>query len=399
LNSFKAAGLVGVTAANKSQIETALLEANPAPSTPAEMQAVINSAIAASIQILSNSADRPGQIRLADFAQAGVEGVSSANITAILGVMATKDSSQIDSPAEVQKLVDSLTLVTSAASGGANASVSAPKPTPLDFQNLGLDLGPIASDREAFAFLLATLAKLPQSVAASPVALQARIDIVNDILRVASRKEPLAPLNAAALNQIGLTGVTETNVASVLVAISTGTAGIAGLPALEEVAVRYSSVQSNPVSAPSNAGSDETPTSPAPTEQPTPQPTASPTTPPESPKPAAPLPALPKPTVLSFGAGSTTLTPAAKAVVASQVVKFVKAKAKTVVVTVTVTLPRNSSTAWTKQVMDTANKRGTAVTAVIKSELKKLKSPAKTVVKIVTTPAESVRTVSVAAKR
>ena len=399
LSSFKAAGLVGVTAANKSQIETALLEANPAPSTPAEIQAVINSAIAASIQILANSADRPGQIRLADFAQAGVEGVSSANLTAILGVMATKDSSQIDSPAEVQKLVDSLTLVTSAASGGANASASAPKPTPLDFQNLGLDLGPIASDREAFAFLLATLAKLPQSVAASPVALQARIDIVNDILRVASRKEPLAPLNAAALNQIGLTGVTETNVASVLVAISTGTAGIAGLPALEEVAVRYSSVQSNPVSAPSNAGSDETPTIPAPTEQPTPQPTASPTTPPESPKPAAPLPALPKPTVLSFGAGSTTLTTEAKAVVASQVVKFVKAKAKTVVVTVTVTLPRNSSTAWTKQVMDTANKRGTAVTAVIKSELKKLKSPAKTVVKIVTTPAESVRTVSVSAKR
>jgi hypothetical protein len=206
-------------------------------------------------------------------------------------------------------------------------------------------------------------------------------------------------LNAAALNQIGLTGVTETNVASVLVAISTGTAGIAGLPALEEVAVRYSSVQSNQVNAPSNAGSDDTPTSPAPIEQPTPQPTASPTAPPESPKPAVPLPSLPKPTVLSFGAGSTTLTPAAKAVVASQVVKFVKAKAKTVVVTVTVTLPRNSSAAWTKQVMSTANKRGTAVTAVIKSELKKLKSPAKTMVKIVTTPAENVRTVSVAAKR
>lgn len=399
LNSFKAAGLVGVTAANKSQIETALLEANPAPSTPQEIQAVINSAIAASIQILANASDRPGQIRIADFAQAGIEGVSSANLTAILRVMATKDATQIDSPAEVQKLVDSLTLVTAAAFAGSNASPSAPKPTPVDFQNLGLDLGLIAGDREAFAFLIATLAKLPQSVAASPVELQSRIDVVNDILRVASRKEPLAPLNAAALNQIGLVGVTETNVANVLAEIATGTAGIAGLPALENVAVRYSSVLTNSPSNPNTAGSDETTTTPVPTVRPTPQPTVSPTTPTESTSPVVTLPVLPKPAVLSFGAGSTTLTPAAKAVVASQVVKFVKAKAKTVVVTVTVTLPKNSSSTWTKQVMDTANKRGAAVTAVIKSELKKLKSSAKTVVRIVTTPEESVRTVSVAARR
>jgi hypothetical protein len=240
LASYKAAGLVGVTATNKAQIEAALLEANPAPSSAAELQLIVDSVNAASLDLLTSSSVRSEQIRIADFAQAGIEGVSPANISAILSVIATKAASDIDSTIELQGLVDSFNIITAAAQGGANVSQNAAKPSPRDFAVLGLELGPLAADPEAFQFLIATLAKLPQSVATSPSALQARIDIVNDVIRVASRKEPLAPLNALALNQIGLTGITSTNITEVLAEISNGVAGIAGLPVLEQVAQRYS---------------------------------------------------------------------------------------------------------------------------------------------------------------
>jgi hypothetical protein len=119
----------------------------------------------------------------------------------------------------------------------------------------------------------------------------------------------------------------------------------------------------------------------------------------EPPGPTTPPPALPKPTILSFGAGSTSLDSAAKTVLAKNVSKIVKAKAKSVIITVTVSAPKNSSDAWMKRVIATANKRGAAVSAFVKAELKKLKSTATTVVKVVTTPQLNVRTVKLAAKR
>jgi hypothetical protein len=111
LTAYKSAGLIGVTSANKAQIESALLEANPAPTSPAEIQAVINSVIAAPLVMLSNANTQINQIRIADFAQAGIEGVSASNLNSILAVLALKESAALDTVAEVQRLVDEAVMV------------------------------------------------------------------------------------------------------------------------------------------------------------------------------------------------------------------------------------------------------------------------------------------------
>jgi hypothetical protein len=182
-----------------------------------------------------------------------------------------------------------------------------------------------------------------------------------------------------------------------LTEIATGNLGVAGLPGLETVVARYSSAPTISNSGNASQEPDSPTVTPAP--QPTPQPTTSPTSPPAPITPTTPLPALPKPTILSFGAGSTSLDSAAKTILATNVSKMVKAKAKSVIITVTVSAPKNSSDAWMKRVIATANKRGAAVSTFVKAELKKLKSTATTVVKVVTTPQASVRTVKLAAKR
>lgn len=389
--TYEAAGIVGVSPDNKAIIELILAEANPAPSTVAEIQALVNSAIAAPLQRIAGvSAGSTTTVRVADFLQSGISGVTSTNASAVTAILAQLPAAQRDSLTEIQKIVDAFNMVAAGAQGGANVASSAPKPTISDFALLGIDLGPMAEDLESFEFLLATLAKLPQAAVASVDTLQERVDIIANVLRVASRKAPLVPLTAEALNSIGFAGVTTANIAAVVAELGEGEAGIAGLPSIEAAATKYSAPAAPTVAPRVVAEAPRVPIEPAkPIEQP-----GEATNPPKAP--TAPTGAMPKPETITFSAGSTALSAAAKRVVKTQVAQIVKSNAKAVTVTVKASLPKNASKAWTAQVLNAAKARANVVYKVVSTELKALKSKTKAVVKVVTTTAQNVRTVTIA---
>ena len=389
--TYEAAGILGVSANNKAIIEAILAEANPAPTTVAEIQALVNTAIAAPLQRIAGiSAGSPITVRVADFLQSGIAGVTSTNASALTTILAQLPASQRDSLTEIQKIVDAFNLVAAAAQGGANVASSAPKPSIADFALLGINLGPMAEDLESFDFLLATLAKLPQAAVSSVDTLQERVDIIANVLRVASRKAPLVPLTAEDLNSIGFAGVTTSNIAAVVAELGEGEAGVAGLPSIEAAATKYSAPAAPTVAPRVTADVPRVPIDPTkPIEQPggVPNPPKEPTT---------PTLALPKAETISFAAGSTSLSTAAKKVVKTQVAQIVKSNAKAVAVTVKVSLPKNASKAWALQVLTAAKARANVVYKFVAAELKALKSKTKAVVKVVTTTTQNVRTVTIA---
>jgi hypothetical protein len=382
---YKAAGVVGVTQANKALIDQALATANPSPSTPAEVQAIINSVVAAPIALISGE-NSIAAVRTADFALAGITGVTSSNRDDIVELLAALPSASRDSVLEVQKAIDSFLLVVSAARGESNSGVDAAKPTPADFAAIGVDLGPIANDTEAFAFFISVLSKLPAEVAASPAALTERAAIVSDLLRAASNKEPVATLTPEKFAAIGMTGVTTANVQQVLTEMAAAPSGQNGLIAIEAAAVRYAVPIAAPVVTPT-----PTPTPTNPGVDPTPTPTPTPTVP------VKPV-VVPAPTTVSFAAGSTALSAGAKKVVESQVTKLLKANVKTVTVQSVVTLPKNASMAWRNQVLTAAKARAAAVAKVASARAKALGSKAKVVTRVVTTTKDGVRDVKISGK-
>ena len=316
--------------------------------------------------------------------------MTSTNASALTTILAQLPASQRDSLTEIQKIVDAFNLVAAAAQGGANVASSAPKPSIADFALLGINLGPMAEDLESFDFLLATLAKLPQAAVSSVDTLQERVDIIANVLRVASRKAPLVPLTAEALNSIGFAGVTTSNIAAVVAELGEGEAGVAGLPSIEAAATKYSAPAAPTVAPRVTADVPRVPIDPTkPIEQPggVPNPPKEPTT---------PTLALPKAETISFAAGSTSLSTAAKKVVKTQVAQIVKSNAKAVAVTVKVSLPKNASKAWALQVLTAAKARANVVYKFVAAELKALKSKTKAVVKVVTTTTQNVRTVTIA---
>lgn len=384
IGTYAAAGLVGVSASNKDLVDSALATANPAPVTLSEIQAIINEVIAAPVSQIANLASPSADIRVADFALAGVSGVTSVNRAALVALLATLPSAARDSIAEIQATVDSFALVQSIALGGANNSAQSPKPTPTNFAAIGVDLGAMTSDAQAFELFLTVLAKQPASVVSSPVELIERANIVVSLLRIASGKQSATEILPAQFQAIGITGVTGANITAVLAEIASGAEGIAGITAIETALAKYEipvvvRVRENQPRIPE---STPEPT-PAPTTEPTPAPT---------PKPIIKIPA---PAVISFAAGSSTLTPATKAAVENQVAKLIKSNIKTVVVRAVVTLPKNSSKAWSNQVLAAGKNRASMVAAVVAKKINALRSSVKVVVKVSTTTAENTRVVNI----
>ena len=385
LSVYTNAGLVGVSASNKALVDAALASASPAPINLNEIQAIIDEVIAAPVSQIANIASPAADIRVADFALAGISGVTSVNRAAVVSVLANLPSTSRDSVAEIQAAIESYTLIQTIARGAANAAPEAPKPSIADFLAIGVDLGSIAGDAQAFEFFVSVVSKLPADVVASPAALSERAVIVASLLRIASGNQSIAEVGPEQFAAIGITGVTSTNVAAVLSEIATGTAGVAGLDAVQAALTKYEAPAVVRV-APRENPVTPTPVTPTPEpEVPTPTPT--------------PVIKVPAPASLSFPAGSTTLTPAAKALVESQVTKLLKSKVKSVVIQAVVTLPKNSSKAWSNQVLAAGKSRAALVAKVVAAKIKALRGSAKVVVKVSTTTVENTRTVKISGSK
>ena len=78
---------------------------------------------------------------------------------------------------------------------------------------------------------------------------------------------------------------------------------------------------------------------------------------------------------------------------------MLKSKGKSVVSQAGVTLPANSSTAWSNQVLAAGKSRAALVAKVVAAKIKALRGSAKVVVKVSTTTVENTRTVKISGSK
>jgi hypothetical protein len=149
-----------------------------------------------------------------DFSTISVTGVSAANISAINSVIAPMVSSATDSRAEVQAIVDTYVAILNGADGTVNSGLTL---TSAQYQNIGL--ADIANTAQANLF-----SSIIDSSTTSEVDTYAELQTLANIvarLGVTAAGGSASPaLTPAELALIGITGVTASNLSSVLAAIA-----------------------------------------------------------------------------------------------------------------------------------------------------------------------------------
>lgn len=223
-------------------------------STIAAIQAVVNTSLAglATITAYTGSNTAPG---LADYTNAGVTGVTNANLAAINDAIATQHGAAADSAPEIQRIVDAYKRLMAEANGVAADATPGVDPSALDYQQIGVNLNAGASgastnastDAETLALLNSVIAAKDASAIGTVAAITALASIVNRIAKAAALASATGAdattLGSLALTDadfaaIGINNVTSANVANVLAAIAlTADSGsaISGLTALQTV--------------------------------------------------------------------------------------------------------------------------------------------------------------------
>ncbi len=404
-------GVVGVTETNQAAIIEAIQAASPAPANLAEIQAIVDSVLTPAVQklaALGGSTVPATSIRLVDFAIAGISGVSSTNQAAVVAALGRKPSAARNSVSEIQAIVDSINLVNSKTLGGANAlplssfvssqsaiaggaTTSTPasealvaaemaKPSVEDFAAIGIDIGVLADDPQGFEFFLSVLAKLPPEVVLDPVEMNKRVAIVIDLVRISSGREPIAPVTAENLVSLGFTGVTTTNLETVVSSVAGGVSKLADalvkvIEPVQVVRVR------RPVEVQPVQPAPTTPVEPAPT------------------TPVVVVPAVPSKGGVSLAPGSTTLSAPAKAALLSYTATLVKARVKSAVVTSTITIPANATKAQRAKAYAIATARATAVAKLVEKQSRTLRRLIKPTIKIVLTTSKVDKEITLVGKR
>jgi hypothetical protein len=221
---FAALGLTGVTTANLADI-LAAIAATPdngsGISSLASLQATVTSAAAASaakdaalatISAYANGGSTAPSV--SDFADAGVTGVDSSNLAAINALIASLSGTDVDSPAELQAVIDAYLAVLAAADGTRNNNATL---TSAQFASLGMSQIDSAVELSLMNRVLDTATSSQVDTGAE---LQALGDTVAGIFVTAAGGTASPAVTAAGLAAIGLTGVTSSNLAAILDAIA-----------------------------------------------------------------------------------------------------------------------------------------------------------------------------------
>ena len=332
IETYAAAGVVGVSEANKIQIDAALASADPSPTSLEDIQRIVDSVLAPSVASLS-SFTSPSSIRLSDFAAAGIAGVSAGNQAAIAGLLATLPASSRDSITEIQATIDSYNFVISIASGGVNASSSSVKPSVEDFEAIGVDLGSLATNPTGFQFFESVLSTLPPANLASPVAISASASIVTKLLGVSAGTIDSSNLTLANFASLGLQGITADNLAEVLLEIRAIGSGPNSTSALQALLLKYK-----------------------------------------------PLP--PASIKLVFASNAFKVTPTMAKSINAVVVKLVGQKVKAVVINNKLVFPARTPASTINAAKTLATKQNAATLATVNAKLKALKSKIKAQTKI-----------------
>ena len=233
---FALIGITGVTNSNLAAVIAAIAATTDNGSgidSLAKLQANVDAGISAArgasqaiISSYTGSNTAPG---LSDFENIGVTGVDSANIGAVNTFIAYKSVTDTDSQAEVQALVDAYAKVVALANGAADGGVPL---TATEFSSLGLP----DVDTPAEVNLLNELIDIrPTTAVDSYQELAALASIVTRFIGEAGGTAAVPALTPADFAALGITGVTEANLAEVLAAIRASGADGSGIDSLSEL--------------------------------------------------------------------------------------------------------------------------------------------------------------------
>ncbi|MBU6191341.1 MAG: hypothetical protein KGR68_18630, partial [Betaproteobacteria bacterium] len=234
---FSLLGLTGVTSANLSVVLGAIASsANNGTEidTVDELQTLILSTIRtagevqAALGVIQAYADNPGSSlspTLATYAVAGVTGVSLSNLGAINSALASipVGAAQVDTLSELQTLVNAFNRILDEANGSAK-DLTAADPTAAQYALIGANIGLAAQSTTQGVNALALLNDglgAQQSAAVDTVAkIDALAAAVTGIVQTAAGGIANPALTADDFSRLGITAVTQDNLASVLAAIA-----------------------------------------------------------------------------------------------------------------------------------------------------------------------------------
>ena len=215
-----AIGLTGVTTDNLAAVLAAIAataDNGSGVSSLSALQTITTaaaSAASAALGVISGYDGSNTVPSVADYTAAGVSGVVAGNLDSINSVIAGLSSTASDSAAEVQAVVDAYNAILNAADGTANGNSNL---TAAQFQALGLAV----INTNAEALLLNAVVDSGSSSGVDTFAeLQNLARIVDAISVTAAGGTPSPALTAADLALLGITGVTDANLAEVLAAIA-----------------------------------------------------------------------------------------------------------------------------------------------------------------------------------
>lgn len=152
------------------------------------------------------------------YATAGITNVTNSNVSAINAVIAELPTTAVDSPAEIQAIVDAYTAILGQASGGTPTVT----PTASTYAALGIE-GAASMSVTQVALINAIVADFDAAVVGTFTQLESVVNAVQGIFEIAAGATNAAaahPITVEKLAALGITGVTSENLAAVIAAIS-----------------------------------------------------------------------------------------------------------------------------------------------------------------------------------
>jgi hypothetical protein len=220
---FEALGITGVTAENLSAVIAAIAataDDGSGINTMAKLQNAANEGVvnarAASQGVIAAYTGTNTAPTLADYQNAVISGVTSSNIAAINSVVAQLSATATDSQAEIQAVVDAYALVTAAANGLADGGAML---STTDYAALGL--GTIDTSAEV-SLMNNVLDGKTASGVDTYAELAAIAAAVSGVIAEATGVGASPSLTVADFALLGISGVTESNLAQVIAALRSG---------------------------------------------------------------------------------------------------------------------------------------------------------------------------------
>ena len=228
LAELQTLGIAGVTAGTLNAVQQAIANtANDGTGvdTVAELQAVVDGVIAP-VSAISNAAQNNSATatspNVATYANASVTGVTNINLAAVNDALNSSSvvGTSVDTTAKIQTLVNSYNAILGEANGPAADATPTANPSATDYANIGADIGTASTDAENLALLNDIVGGKVSADVDTVAEINALAVIANAIELTAAGGTPSPALTVADFQKVGLTNVSNANLANVLASIA-----------------------------------------------------------------------------------------------------------------------------------------------------------------------------------